>query len=351
MKKNFKYMIFASFLFLFSIVGVNAKEDAKCVYTLNSKLNADLVVTINDGKMDVKVTGSGYSLSSGASDLAQINFQSNGKWKCPSTIYWKTGATSGTTRLLPITGITNNNKEGYSSSSINSGKSSDGGNIGGGSSTGEKTFSCRYGDLVITYGPTTFTNNNPCANGTRITFNQNDIPDGCPSKIYKVSSNGRGGEYCTYSLTSSGGSSVAIKLNEDEPILDANGKDHSGNITPQPSKPIDKNPSAGCAILGGSGSNTVKLLSTIVKIIRLGVPILIIILGMVDFLTILFSGEEKTYKDAFSKFVKRLLIGVIIIFIPYVLHFMVRISGVDSQYGIDNFFCGIVDNAIGTNNN
>lgn len=99
----------------------------------------------------------------------------------------------------------------------------------------------------------------------------------------------------------------------------------------------------GCDILGGPTSKTVQLLSWVVRLLRFGIPIIIIVFGIVDFLKILFSGEDKVYKDAFANFVKRLLIGAIIIFIPYVLHFLVRLSGVDKQYEIDNFFCGIVD--------
>lgn len=99
----------------------------------------------------------------------------------------------------------------------------------------------------------------------------------------------------------------------------------------------------GCDILGGTDSKTVQLLSWGVRLLRLGLPIIIIILGIIDFLKILFSGEDKVYKDAFANFVKRLAIGVIIIFIPYAIHFLVRLSGIDKQYGIDNFFCGIID--------
>ncbi len=99
----------------------------------------------------------------------------------------------------------------------------------------------------------------------------------------------------------------------------------------------------GCDILGGVDSETVQILSTVVKIVRLGVPILIIILGVIDFMKILFSGEEKVFKESFNRFIKRLGIGVIIIFLPYILQFLVALSGVESQYGIDNFFCGIID--------
>lgn len=96
----------------------------------------------------------------------------------------------------------------------------------------------------------------------------------------------------------------------------------------------------GCGILG---PKVVEILSWFVKVIRLGVPILVIILGMIDFLRILFSGEDKVYKDAFLKFVKRLIIGVVIIFVPYIIQFAVKLSGVESQYGIDDFYCGIIE--------
>lgn len=347
MGKKFKYMIFISFLFLMLIPGVSAAEDAKCVYTLNDRLNADIVVTITDGSIGVKLTGSGYTLSSGASNLAQINFQSNNKWKCPSAIYWKMGTSSG--RTANISEITAVKKDGYATSNLNSTESSDGKEISsnGEDKTTEKTLSCQYGNLIITYGSSTFKYNKPCTN-TSVKFDQKNLSlDECPDKVYKTSSNGRGGEFCVYSLSSSGGSSVEIKLNEDEPIPDADGNDDSNNSVEQPGEVTDKNPTVGCDILGGANSKTVKLLSWGVKLIRLGIPIIIIIFGMVDFLTILFSGEDKTYKDAFSKFIKRILIGIIIIFLPYVIHFLVRLSGVDRQYGIDNFYCGIIDTVSG----
>ncbi len=99
----------------------------------------------------------------------------------------------------------------------------------------------------------------------------------------------------------------------------------------------------GCAVLGGENSNTVKLLSWGVRLLRFGIPIMVIILGIIDFLKILFSGEEKVFKDAFNTFMKRIMIGIITIFVPYILYFIVTLSGVDKQYGIDNFFCGIID--------
>ena len=102
-----------------------------------------------------------------------------------------------------------------------------------------------------------------------------------------------------------------------------------------------------CALLGGTGSKTVNLISWAFKLIRLGIPVLIVILGITDFLKILLSGEEKVYKESFSNFVKRIAIGMAFLFVPYILFFIFKLSGVGEQYNIDNFYCGIIDQVSG----
>lgn len=103
-----------------------------------------------------------------------------------------------------------------------------------------------------------------------------------------------------------------------------------------------------CALLGGTESKTVALVSWAFKLIRLGIPVLIVILGITDFLKILLSGEEKVYKESFNKFVKRIAIGMAFLFVPYLLFFVFQLSGVGEQYNIDNFYCGIIDQVSGT---
>ena len=104
---------------------------------------------------------------------------------------------------------------------------------------------------------------------------------------------------------------------------------------------------SGCGILGDTNSSTVQMLSWAFKLIRLGIPILIILLGMVDLFKIVFSGEDKVFKEAFMRFAKRIGIGMAFIFVPYILYFFIRISGVDVQYDIDNFYCGIMESTSG----
>lgn len=87
----------------------------------------------------------------------------------------------------------------------------------------------------------------------------------------------------------------------------------------------------GCAVFGPKTQSFIKWG---LNLLRIGAPVLVVLLGVTDFLKILMSGEEKTYKEAGMRFVKRLLALVVLEFIPYVLLFLLDISGVLKQYGI-----------------
>lgn len=249
MKKNFKYMIFASFLFLFSVVGVKAANDYYvCEY--------------------------------------------------------KAKDTSG-------------------------------------------NYMEKYG-ITIQYKPGTFKKTSP--SGCDITvFSESDQigNQSCPKKIYYIlysDPETRNITECYYYLNA--------RKNAKEMDLTASKSPASGGENPgtTPGTSPGTTPgtttetaTAGCGILGDTDSKTVELLSWIIKLIRFGIPILIIVLGITDFLKIVFSGEDKVFKESFTRFVKRVLIGVIFIFVPYIIYFMVKISGVDVQYGIDNLYCGILE--------
>lgn len=84
-----------------------------------------------------------------------------------------------------------------------------------------------------------------------------------------------------------------------------------------------------------NGNNTIKLLRQIYGLIRYLIPVLVIGLSIVDFLKVLLSEEEKVYKEAWSKFVKRLIIGIVILILPIILSFIINLSGVLNNYDID----------------
>lgn len=88
----------------------------------------------------------------------------------------------------------------------------------------------------------------------------------------------------------------------------------------------------GCNVFGPKTSG---LLKWAIHLIQIAAPLLVVALGITDFLKILLSGEEKEYKESGKKFIKRLLALVALELLPYVLFFIIDISGVASQYGIE----------------
>lgn len=79
-----------------------------------------------------------------------------------------------------------------------------------------------------------------------------------------------------------------------------------------------------CGIFGEGSFKIVKDVFGIVKIL---IPAIIILLGMADFLKVVFSGEEKDMKTAGMRLVKRLIIGIIFILLPVLLGFIFDIVG------------------------
>ena len=169
------------------------------------------------------------------------------------------------------------------------------------------------------------------ANPNVETLSASLFKDSCPS-LYFGCGGSNGNNYCTFSQQKTGGSLI-------------DGSETSNETTVKPTERGDA--VTGCAMFGGTDSATMKLLSWAFKLIRLGIPILIVVLGMVDFLKVLLSGEEKVYKESFTRFAKRLGIGMAFLFVPYILYFVFRLSGVGDQYNIDNFYCGIIDQVSG----
>ena len=98
------------------------------------------------------------------------------------------------------------------------------------------------------------------------------------------------------------------------------------------------------ALLGGDGTDTslVDLLKTGLNVIKIIVPIILIVLGSLDFAQAVFASNEDAIKKAQSKFIKRLIIAAIIFLVPSVLKVILQLA--NSIWGnIDATFCGILD--------
>lgn len=76
---------------------------------------------------------------------------------------------------------------------------------------------------------------------------------------------------------------------------------------------------------------TIKIVKRIYDIIKVLIPVLIVILSTVDFLKVVIYDDEKNYKSAFDKLVKRLIIGVIFFLLPILVSFVIKYSGLDVE--------------------
>jgi len=74
---------------------------------------------------------------------------------------------------------------------------------------------------------------------------------------------------------------------------------------------------------------TLKIVKRIYDIIKILIPVLIIILSTVDFLKVIMYDDEKNYKSAFDKLVKRLVVGVVFFLLPILVSFIIKYSGID----------------------
>lgn len=123
------------------------------------------------------------------------------------------------------------------------------------------------------------------------------------------------------------------RLDEEQTRLD------SSTNTREPDDGTNNNVSI-CAIFG---ENVTPIIQWVIDLVNISVPVLIIILTIIDFASVVLSGEDKNFKAAGSKLVKRLIIGVIIIFLPMLLTFIIDFSGALVPYGIERnqLFCSL----------
>ena len=90
------------------------------------------------------------------------------------------------------------------------------------------------------------------------------------------------------------------------------------------------------------GYDIIDLLKNIVSILRILVPILLNIFGVVDFGKAIFAGDEDKMKKAQKTFITRLIIGVVIFLIPSLLKLVLNVAH-SIWPVIDNSLCGILD--------
>ena len=80
-----------------------------------------------------------------------------------------------------------------------------------------------------------------------------------------------------------------------------------------------------------TNGETIKLVKQIYDIIKILIPVLIVVLSIIEFLKVILISDDKNYKSAWDKFIKRVIIGVIFFLVPLLVSFLLNISGIDTE--------------------
>jgi len=80
----------------------------------------------------------------------------------------------------------------------------------------------------------------------------------------------------------------------------------------------------------GNVPRTLQFVGVILYVIKVLVPFLIIVFGVIDIVKVVMSGKEEDMKKSATSLIKRVAIGVIIFFIPSLTNFILNQTGTDN---------------------
>lgn len=108
---------------------------------------------------------------------------------------------------------------------------------------------------------------------------------------------------------------------------------------------LDYNSICSNATAGNRGiRQTFKMVGYLIQIIKWIVPLIIIVLGMVDFGKAAISNDEKAINKALFALVRRLLAGIVIFFIPTIV--MAILNAIEVYKGLDENFIDPITNEV-----
>lgn len=99
-----------------------------------------------------------------------------------------------------------------------------------------------------------------------------------------------------------------------------------------------------CGLTDGTSTNFTfqgilpNIVSTIILIIQIGVPIILIVMGMIDLGKAVMAQKDDEIKKGQQTFIKRLIAGVIVFFIIAVVKLVLSLIGENNTIGCINCF-------------
>lgn len=357
-------------LFIFNN-NVQAKEtSATCVYDINKYCGVKITITNSKiskiDPIDKKSSSATCFINEDTNAKLEVNnFQDITKktWKCPSTLYYKKDETHGTligkTRHEILNFRFNSTGSIKKAAKLDTSKSKQGHKYEDTKTNQGDVYYCPYSSnltLNVDVDKKKLSLSNT-SSSCKLTFTYNMMQNaasrnrnGCLTELYLCYKTNHGDpkfgtesySECGYYIEKQTGQDCRKIEWSSETVTDANGNDANEAHREKINNGQDAAEAGSCGFIG---PRTLKIIKWAIRIIRIGVPVLIIVLGVMDFISAIFGGEDKTLKEALSRFSKRLLAGVILLFVPYILMFMVRVSGIDKDTDItvDDMFCTVLD--------
>lgn len=100
-------------------------------------------------------------------------------------------------------------------------------------------------------------------------------------------------------------------------------------VNPSSSTKGDYN-SISCGALSGIPIELTMFSANLISIIKMATPILLIILGMIDFVKATMANDEKVMKESQSKFIRRIIGAVAIFLVVTVIQFIFNVIGTEN---------------------
>ena len=82
-----------------------------------------------------------------------------------------------------------------------------------------------------------------------------------------------------------------------------------------------------CGDVDGIPAGLPEFSRNVINVIKFGVPIILCILGMLDFAKAVMAGDEKAMSDGPKKFIKRVISAVLIYFVVAIVQFIFNLLG------------------------
>lgn len=96
-----------------------------------------------------------------------------------------------------------------------------------------------------------------------------------------------------------------------------------------------------CEDLFKGAEDLLDMIKSVITIVKIAIPLILIVLGTIDFAQAIFSSNEDGIKKAQSKFTKRVIIAVVIFLIPSILKALLSIAH-SIWPVVDATLCGII---------